>query len=66
MSATIVPTVTLRADGTYAVPITPGLTLVWGLRMEGDRPVMTVKAEREGCKVYHSVIADEISLPVKQ
>jgi hypothetical protein len=65
MSASVVPTVTRRSDGTYAVPVGPRLSLVWALRTDGDQPVLTVKVEREGCKTYHSAEVDSVTLPVK-
>lgn len=65
MSASVVPTVTRRSDGTYAVPVGPRLSLVWALRTDGDQPVLTVKVEREGCKTYEMAVTNSVVVPVE-
>jgi hypothetical protein len=65
MSASIVPTVTLRPDGTYAVPVTPTASIVWGLRYDDGQLVLRVKVEQEGCKIYELHEEDSASVPIK-
>jgi hypothetical protein len=65
MSASMVPTVTLRADGTYAVPVTPTASIVWGLRYDDGQLVLRVKVEQEGCKVYQLTETDNVAVPVE-
>jgi hypothetical protein len=65
MSASIVPTVTLRPDGTYAVPATPTASIVWHLYYDHGQPVLQIKVEQEGCKIYELHEVDSASVPIK-
>jgi hypothetical protein len=65
MSASTVPTVTLRGDGCLSVPVAPGMSLVWNLVWDEVQPVLTVKVEREGCREYQLAEVDSVTLPVK-
>jgi hypothetical protein len=52
MNASIVPTVTLRADGTYAVAVAPNATIVWEVYDRDGVPTIQVKVEQPGVLIY--------------
>jgi hypothetical protein len=64
MSASVVPAVTRRADGTYAVPVAEKLSIVWRIYHDGVQPVLQIKVEQAGCKIYELVEADSASVPI--
>jgi hypothetical protein len=66
MSASIVPTVTLRPDGSLSVPVTPKASIVWRMFYSEDdgQPVLQIRVEQPGCKIYEMFEADSVALPI--
>jgi hypothetical protein len=66
MSASIVPTVTLRPDGSLSVPVTSKASIVWKMCCDevSGQPVLQIRVEQPGCKVYEMFDADSVALPV--
>jgi hypothetical protein len=67
MSASTVPTVTLRPDGSLSVPVRPSCSIVWRVLYDevSSRPVLQIRVEQEGCRVYEVHEADSASVPIK-
>jgi hypothetical protein len=61
-----VPSVELRPDGTYAVPIRDKTSIVWRLRYEESEglPVLQIKVEQLGARRYYVADVDNIEVPV--